>query len=69
MNHKQIELGERNRAAVRALLASRLGISRTEIAERLELSAMAVTRHVAAIRAEWGAATLPTRRGKGEDRD
>lgn len=64
MNHKQIELGERNRAAVRALLSSHLGISRAEIAKLLDLSPMAVTRHVASIRAEWGATTLPTRRGK-----
>lgn len=64
MNHKQVELGEKNRAAVRALLASHLGISRTEIAGRLGLSPMAVTRHVTAIRAEWGGLSLPTRRGR-----
>jgi biotin operon repressor len=63
-NWKQVELGEANRAAVRALLSSHLGISRTEIAERLNLSLMAVSRHVASIRAEWGASTLPTRRGR-----
>jgi biotin operon repressor len=63
-NWKQVELGETNRAAVRALLSSHLGISRAEIAKRLGLSAMAVTRHVTAIRAEWGAASLPTRRGR-----
>ena len=56
------KIGADNRAAVRALLASHLGISRREIAERLGLSPMAVTRHVATIRAEWGAAPLPTKR-------
>jgi len=64
MNQKQIELGERNRAAVRALMVTHLGISRQEIAAKLGLSPMAVTRHVAAIRSEWGGDTLPTRRGK-----
>ncbi|WP_394031286.1 winged helix-turn-helix transcriptional regulator [Xanthobacter autotrophicus] len=44
-------IGADNRAAVRALLVSHLGISRREIASRLGLSPMAVTRHVAAIRA------------------
>ena len=52
MNHKQVALGVENRCAIKALMASHLGISRQEIAERLNLSAMAVTRHVAAIRAE-----------------
>lgn len=65
MNHRQIELGNKNRTAVRALLESHLGISRTEIAAKLGLSPMAVTRHVAAIRSEWGGDTLPTRRGAG----
>lgn len=63
MNRKQIELGAENRAAVRALLASHLGISRQEVAQRLNLSPMAVTRHVTSIRAEWGGLSLPTRRG------
>lgn len=63
MTHPQVDAGRRNREAVRALLASHLGISRTEIADRLGLSRMAVTRHVAAIRAEWGGETLPTKRG------
>ncbi|WP_394118237.1 winged helix-turn-helix domain-containing protein [Xanthobacter lutulentifluminis] len=58
------KIGADNRAAVRALLASHLGISRREISERLGLSPMAVTRHVAAIRAEWGAKPLPTRAGR-----
>ncbi len=57
-------IGATNREAVRALLRERLGISRAEIAKFLGLSEMAVSRHVATIRAEWGAATLPTRRGK-----
>lgn len=65
MNRKQIELGATNRAAVRALMVTHLGISRVEIAERLDLSPMAVTRHVTAIRGEWGGKSLPNRRGKG----
>ena len=64
MNHKQVELGAKNRAAVRALLTSHLGISRTEMAHRLGLSPMAVTRHVTAIRGEWGAGPLPTGAGR-----
>lgn len=63
MNFRQIEVGRKNRDAVRALLSSHLGISRREIGEMLDLSPMAATRHVAAIRAEWGAKTLPTKRG------
>ncbi len=62
MNKKQIARGAANKEAVRALLASHLGISRVEIAARLGLSPMAVTRHVTSIRAEWGAKSLPTRR-------
>lgn len=64
MNWRQVEKGETNREAVRCLLKAHLGISRTEIAEILGLSKMAVTRHVTAIRAEWGGKSLPTRRGK-----
>ena len=64
MNLKQIALGMSNRAVIKALLSSHLGISRKEIAERLGLSQMAVTRHVTAIRAEWGGKSLPTRRGR-----
>lgn len=58
------KIGADNRAAVRALLASHLGITRVEIAERLGLSPMAVTRHVAKIRAEWGALPLATGRNR-----
>lgn len=57
-------IGAANREAVRTLLASHLGISRTEIAAQLGLSPMAVTRHVTAIRREWGGDSLPTRRGR-----
>lgn len=64
MNLKQRQLGEQNLSDVRAMLVTYSGISRTEIASKLALSAMAVTRHVATIRSEWGAQTLPTRRGK-----
>lgn len=58
------KIGADNRAAVRELLATHLGISRQEISERLSLSPMAVTRHVAAIRAEWGALPLATGRNR-----
>lgn len=64
MNRRQIKIGEENRRNVRMLLAHYPGISRAEIAELLDLSPMAVTRHVAAIRSEWGGKTLPTRRGR-----
>lgn len=64
----RISIGEANREAVRALLSSHLGITRVEIAEILKLSTMAVTRHVTAIRAEWGAKSIPTKRGKSHDR-
>lgn len=56
------KIGADNRAAVRILLASHLGITRREIGEKLGLSQMAVSRHVSAIRAEWGALPLATRR-------
>lgn len=64
MNHVQIELGLKNRRAVLGLLLSHPGISRVEIAEMLRLSPMAVSRHVTAIRREWGGESLPTKRGK-----
>lgn len=59
--------GATNRALVRDLLRTRLGISRAEFGGDLGIGAMAVTRHVTAIRSEWGARSLPTRRGKMED--
>ena len=62
-------IGATNREAVRTLLRERLGISRAEIAKFLNLSEMAVSRHVATIRAEWGATTLPTRRGLPKNED
>lgn len=52
------EQGKANREAVRAMLATYLGISQTEIAHRLQLSPMAVNRHVRAIRAVWGGDTV-----------
>ena len=67
MNHKQVALGALNLEAVRWLLRDYPGISRTEIAARLGLSKMAVTRHVTTIRREWGAGPLPTRRNIDED--
>lgn len=53
MNHKQVALGERNRAAVRAFFASHLCATQRECAEALGLADMAVNRHVRAIRLEW----------------
>ena len=50
------ELGTTNRTAVKALLLNCPGIFASEIAKRLDLSEMAVGRHIAAIRAEWGGA-------------
>jgi predicted ArsR family transcriptional regulator len=63
----QVEIGRQNRDAVRALMVSHLGISRVEIGHKLGLSAMAVTRHVTAIRNEWGGKSLPTKRAMGGD--
>lgn len=64
INHKQVALGAQNLADIRNLLVVYPGISRAEIAAKLALSQMAVSRHVATIRAEWGASMLPTRRGR-----
>ncbi len=58
----QKEVGARNRTNVLFLLRTCPGISRVEIAARLGLSTMAVTRHVTAIRQTWGAGSLPTKR-------
>lgn len=60
----QVDVGKANRQSVRAMLIGYPGISRVEIAEKLGLSKMAVTRHVTAIRSEWGGKSLPTKRGK-----
>ena len=62
MNWKKINEGAANKEAVRIMLSTHLGISRVEISKALKLSPMAVTRHVASIRAEWGAQPLPTKR-------
>lgn len=53
MNHKQVELGEENREAVRKWFACHLCGTQRECAKDLGLSDMAVNRHVRAIRAEW----------------
>ncbi len=53
MNYKQVELGEENRDAVREWFTSHLCGTQRECAKDLRLSAMAVNRHVRAIRAEW----------------
>jgi hypothetical protein len=48
-----IEMGAANRSAVRAWFAAHLCGTQRECARALNLSPMAVNRHVAAIRAEW----------------
>jgi predicted ArsR family transcriptional regulator len=48
------EIGAENLGKVKDLLGQYPGIFRREIAERLNLSEMAVGRHLAKIRAEWG---------------
>ena len=49
----QVALGEENREAVRQFFADHLCCTQAECAKALGLSAMAVNRHVRAIRAEW----------------
>lgn len=56
--------GEKNREAVRTLLRERPAITRAEIAKALAMNVVVVGRHVIAIRAEWGARSLPTQRGR-----
>lgn len=51
------ELGAANRSAVRAWFAAHLCGTQRECARALNLSPMAVNRHVAAIRAEWKSKT------------
>jgi hypothetical protein len=46
-------IGARNREAVRAWMASHIGATNREAGAALGLSAYAVGRHVARIRAEW----------------
>lgn len=53
MNWKGVEIGEKNREAVRQWLATHLGGTQAECAADLRLSPMAVNRHVKSIRAEW----------------
>ncbi len=53
MNHKQVKLGEDNRDAVREWFTLHLCGTQRECAQDLGLSAMAVNRHVRAIRSEW----------------
>jgi len=48
-----IEQGELNRANIRFALAHYPGITQREIAKLLDLSFMAVSRHIRAIRKEW----------------
>lgn len=53
MNWRGVEEGEKNRRAVREWFAAHLCGTQTECAKELGLSAMAVSRHVREIRAEW----------------
>lgn len=48
-------IGERNRRRVRRFLQQHLGATNREVAAALQLSEEAVGRHVAKLRAEWGA--------------
>lgn len=48
-----LELGAENLARVREWFSKNLGGTQTECAEALELSVMAVNRHVKTLRAEW----------------
>jgi hypothetical protein len=52
-NWKQIELGEINLDRVRHYFQTHLCATQRECAQELNLSIMAVNRHVKTIRAEW----------------
>lgn len=47
------ECRERNRAAIRAIMQERLGITQKEICNALGLARVTVGRHFREIRAEW----------------
>lgn len=51
--------GEKNREAVREWFRTHLGGTQAECAADLELSPMAVNRHVKAIRREWKNGQVP----------
>lgn len=53
MNYKQIELGEDNREAVQNWFMNHLCGTQRECAKDLNISTMAVNRHVKTIRAQW----------------
>lgn len=59
MAARRSRIGDKNRAAVRALLVACPGILQKEIAEVLGLGTVAVNKHVKKIRVEWGADTRP----------
>lgn len=59
MSASRSRVGDRNRAAVRALLVSCPGILQKEIAEVLGIGPVAVNKHVKKIRAEWKAEMRP----------
>lgn len=52
-NWRQVELGAKNRVAVRRWFETHLCGTQSECASELGLSPMAVNRHVRAIRSEW----------------
>lgn len=53
LNHAQIELGRANLERVRLFMANHLCATQRECAKALDLSVMAVNRHVREIRSEW----------------
>jgi len=53
VNHKQIEAGRDNRERIRMWQTAHPWGTQSECAKALNLSPMAVGRHVKAIRAEW----------------
>lgn len=65
MSASRSMVGDRNRAAVRALLVSCPGIRQKEIAGVLGLGPVAVNKHVKKIRAGWESQARPvTTRGR-----
>lgn len=53
MNRKQIELGEENYIRVLVFMQTHLCATQRECSETLDLSVMAVNRHVKRIRQKW----------------
>lgn len=59
MNLTQVELGKKNREAVREWFRTHPGGLQSECAADLKISVMAVNRHVKAIRREWKREAVP----------